>query len=712
MHVKIYQKVNTLQSSGLFSSSFKGQRLYLTGILAGTLIFTVGVCYGQDESEDVIRLDSVVVEEQAEEPEPELPLGTGMSGDTLKNTAGSGGDPLRTMQALPGMVFADDQSAEPAVRGSRPGDNYFETDFAPMGYLFHAGGVISVFNSELVESFNIYSSAYGPEFNGVTGGVFDVRLRDPRNNRFYTSLDVNFLQTGLLVEGPVTDNQSFYLAGRFSYLDLLVEDQLDEDDGITFEQFPKYTDYQGKYVWHVSDDSILRVQANGATDEFDLTVDENSEEIDNEPIFVGRSFENVSFNQQSVSLDTTFGDAEVKSVIAHYDSSLEQVAGNAGSFDFNGNSWLLKSHTTIPLSDQHDLKFGASLTHADVDIAIAFNDPGCTEFESDCSVTGAERLETIETLKINAYDLFLKDNWYLTDKLTLYPGLAFQSEDLLDKQVLEPRFALEYEWRDDLIFGFALGQYHQLPSFDQINKVFGNPELEYIESNQAVVSVNKKFSNGWDVKTELYYKKLDNLVSGDSDVRFVNGGEGTAYGLDTLARKKLTNRLSGWIALSLSEASRTNLNTGESFPFDFDQPVNLSVVANYKLSKRWTLGAKFWTHSGAVYTPIVGATPDDEIDGFYNPEFGEINSERFPTYTRLDLRIDRTSHRANGKTTSFYFELLNALNSKNVSFYDYNADYTEREKVYQLPIIFGFGVNFCIIAVLMCFVFAIWRALN
>ena len=191
----------------------------------------------QSVTADVIELDEIIVEEEGE-PETALPLGISISGETLRTAPGSGGDPVRTLQSLPGLTFTNDEEALPAVRGSRPGDNYFQADFAPVSYLFHLGGAISVFNADLVESFDIYQSSYGPEFSGVTGGVFDVQLREPKNDRFRATIDISLPQAGGLVEGPITDTQSFYLAGRFSYLDLFLADQIPEEDGIKKDKPP------------------------------------------------------------------------------------------------------------------------------------------------------------------------------------------------------------------------------------------------------------------------------------------------------------------------------------------------------------------------------------------------------------------------------------------------------------------------------------------
>lgn len=153
--------------------------------------------------------------------------------------------------------------------------------------MFRFGGAISVFNADLVKSFNIYQSAYGPQYTGVTGGVFDIELREPKTDQFHSTVDISIFQAGLLVEGPVSENQSFYLAGRFSYLDLLLADQITEDDGVRIDQFPKYDDYQGKYVWKLSADDKLTIQVNGASDEESVFIEEDSPEIDTDPIFAG-----------------------------------------------------------------------------------------------------------------------------------------------------------------------------------------------------------------------------------------------------------------------------------------------------------------------------------------------------------------------------------------------------------------------------------------
>ena len=657
-------------------------------LLACTIVSPV---FAEEEPTEL----QVITVEQNTQTEASLPLGTGISGGTLATTPGSGGDPLRALQMMPGLVFTDDGSIEPAVRGSGPDANYFQVDTVPTDYLFHFGGAISVFNAELVKSFEIYPSAYGPEFSGVTGGVFDVELRDPQTDRFHTTIDISFLQAGFLVEGPVSDRQSFYIAARRSYLDLFVDEQLeDEDDGIEIVEFPNYSDYQAKYVWQLSAKSILRFSANGATDDLELNVAEGSEDVVNDPVFAGTTKSATAFDQQSLLLENQLANnALVTIVLSHNTSSDETRAGSAGSIDARADTWLLQSELELPLNDQHDLKTGARIERSDLQFDVALNAPACTEFEPDCLFTGAERLQTSKSHVITTTSAFVKDSWYVNDQLTLHGGLAVHGENFLNETFVEPRVAMEYQLRDDLTLTAGLGEYHQMPDIDRVDDVFGNPNLEYARAVHTSIGLQKEFPDGWSVKTELYHNQLENLATANQQTRYSNDGEGSATGLDTLVRKQLTDRFSGWLALSLSEADRRDTRTGRRFDFEYDQPVNLTLVGSYEISPRWTIGAKLWAHSGAPYTPITGATPDPDVEGFYIPQYGELNSERFDHFTRLDVRIDRVFSHASGRTTHAYFEILNLLDRENESEFSYNADYSEREVVAQLPRFFGFGVK-------------------
>lgn len=665
-------------------------RSSIVGLVLAYFILLSSTAIAQTSLSNATELDEILVEERGE-PEARLPLGTGISGKTLRTAPGSGGDPIRTLQSLPGMIFTDDEEALPAVRGSRPDDNYFQADFVPVEYLFHLDGLISVYNADLIESFDIYQSAYGPEFSGVTGGVFDIKLRDPETERLRTTVDISLLQAGALVEGPISDTQSFYLAGRISYLDLLLG-ELDEEDGIRIEEFPKYTDYQGKYVWKPSKDNKVTVQFNGARDTAQIEIAEDSEEIEDDPIFAGTTIFDTQYHGQALVWEKGISDKlSYKSVLSYGTSEDKGKFGGIGSIDVEANSVLLKSQANYMLNDQHEFVVGAQLERSKVDLDLALSIPPCGEFDIDCIFTGSERLSSKQKFTYTGVRAYLKDNWYVTDRLTLYPGLAFQHEDRLDKQFIEPRLALEYSLSDVTILSAGIGQYQQSPDYLETDEVFGNPDIDYINALHAQVGLQRDFNASWSVKSELYYKSLDNVVTSDDALNYTNEGEGYAFGFDTLIRKNLTDKISGWASISLSRARRKDKRTGKTFVFDYDQPVNVSLVGNYEINQKWAVGAKLWVHSGAPVTPVIGAVEDTERAGFYRPVYGELNSDRFPIYHRLDIRFDRTFSRKKDNTMGAYFELFNVLGANNAAEYDYNANYTEKEIEPQTEAFFSFG---------------------
>lgn len=658
-------------------------------VLSVSMIFTMAA-----HAADTTVLAPIEVTPEKNSPPPVTPGAFSMGRDQLTTVPGSGGDPLRAVQTLPGIAVNDDASAAPAVRGSRPEDNRYLVDFLPTAYLFHFGGAVSVFNEQLVNRFTLYPAAFGAEYANTTGAVIDVALRDPVTDQLTTTLDVSFIKAGALIEGPVTDKQSFYLAGRFSYIDLLLKDVVDDGgDGVEFVQFPKFTDYQGKYVWKSGDRSHLRFQVTGASDKTKLNLSQDNEDILNEPDLVGTHLEDLDFSSQGLVWNHNHEDGQdLTLALGHMRQVSKSRAANAGQGDSTQNSFFAKARWIKPLTEEHQLMLGGTASHITADYSLDFKDPGCTEFDVDCEIAGSERLFSEADVDINALELFVEDTWFATDQFAITGGLALSGEDYLDKSFVEPRVRLEYALDSEWILSAGAGQYHQFPGFIVSEKVFGNPRLNHFNATHYVVGAEKALDQGWSLKTEIYYKQFKDLVTSHPVTRFSNEGKGRAYGLELLAKKALTQRWSGWLSVSLSDAERENTQTGETFKFEYDQPLIVNLVTEYQLNDHWKFGLKWWYHSGAPYTPITGGVSDPDIPGRFEPVYGKINSARLDDYHRLDLRADRQFGFKRVDLTG-YVELINAYGHDNLAGFDYNQDYSRRKDVYQLPTILSFGVK-------------------
>ena len=102
---------------------------------------------------------------------------------------GALGDPLMAVFSLPGVIATGEIGGAPAVRGSSPSDNRYMVDGAPAAYVFHAFST-SIFNENIIQNFDLYSAGFGPRYSNAIGGVFDIRLRDPKNQELRTKVDV------------------------------------------------------------------------------------------------------------------------------------------------------------------------------------------------------------------------------------------------------------------------------------------------------------------------------------------------------------------------------------------------------------------------------------------------------------------------------------------------------------------------------------------
>jgi hypothetical protein len=172
------------------------------------------------------------------------------------------------------------------------------------------------------------------------------------------------------------------------------------------------------------------------------------------------------------------------------------------------------------------------------------------------------------------------------------------------------------------------------------------------------------------------------------------------YGLECLLRRRLSDRLYGWIAYTLSRSETVSADVGAASPSvvpgPFDQRHILAVLASYVLPHNWRIGGRFRLVSGSPYTPLVGVVFDGDgpssPGALVRPVFGGTNAARFPVFHQLDLRVDRTWVLRRTRVTA-YLDVLNVYNQQNPEAYFYDALYLNRVTSLGLPILPSLGVR-------------------
>jgi len=612
---------------------------------------------------------------------------TEMKSETKKllKMAGTAGDPLAAIQSLPGVSFASDTKSAPAVRGSSPQDNNFYIDFIPAKYLFHFFGD-SIFNENVIREFNLYPAAYGNRYSDATGAVIDVALREPRNDKLKVVLDYSLIRTGFFLEGGVTENQAFYLSYRRSLIDLYYkpDDEVDED-GIRLTKAPIADDYQLKYQWDVNPDHKLSFVATGASDKLAADLTDESSEVAQDPDFEGPAALNEQFDSQGLVWDWHRGThgSHLKTALSHSKEKVE-ISFGAGYYQ---NIFLTQNELrmeydfplALPFGYSHWLTVGGSVTDSTLDYELALKHIPCTESSVGCITTDADLIIAQDKLTVVFYDLYIEDEWQLTERLTFTPGVHLNYGDYLKDTYVEPRASLRYRLNDNWTITNAAGKYHQFPNIDEVLPEFGNPNLSSPEATHYVFGIENTLSDIWDWKSEIYYKKLDKHVlaldedrDNDFELNYSNDQSGKAYGLELLINRNLSEKWYGWASISYAKTKRTNDRTKFDLPFIYDRPLMTSVVINYQWDERWNFGIKWSAKSGALYTPIIGLEASENHEGVLLPVYGDSNSERMSSYHRMDIRIERLTPMGNNGSLSLFVDIINFYNQENIESYVYD----------------------------------------
>jgi hypothetical protein len=619
----------------------------------------------------------------------------------LQSVPGTFGDPLQAIYALPGVVPSTEFGGQPAVRGSGPEDNAYLIDSLPASYVFHDFGN-SIFEESLIQDFGLVTAGHGAAYGKATGAVFDVRLRDPRPGKLTWSGELSGLQAATMVEGGITERQSFYVSTRQSLYNLVIPtDEQQSKDDTRFRQAPRSTDYQAKYVWNISPRQRLQLLAIGASDQTALDFGANSDVALVDPGTTGTSSIDTRFDSQSLRWDYEDGRDRIETAVGLLrESRLDRRGSGRESVDIGIDGTTARANWQRALTPRHRLAVGLDSTRQVFDYDVRSRYRSCTAFSPDCAtdfgpVVNARGRQTIDT-----HAGWLQDTYSPLAALTLTLGLRYTDEAYLGDTLVEPRAALQWRLNPQWEMHGSWGRYHQLPNVVEMIPVFGNPGLEAPRATHYVAGVGYGAEQRWSVTADVYYKDLDKLVLDVTDgAQYRNLARGTAWGTELLVRRNaidVDDRLTGWFTLSASRTTRENTLTGLESRFDYDTPVVANLVANYRLGAKWTVGARWNFRSGYPYTAITGNAPNPDFPGYYLPVYGPLNGERARDYHRLDLRAERrfSRGRLQGKV---FFDLINAYGRENGGSVTYKAKAGTRDYVLEedesLPMFPSIGIR-------------------
>jgi len=573
-------------------------------------------------------------------------------------------DVFRSIRILPGIVSTSDVNSQFYVRGGAGDQNLILLDGMKIYNPYHAFGIFSIFDSDIIKTTEVYTGAFPADFGGRLSSVVNMTTRDGRSKALSGRANINFLSTKLQVDGPAIEGLTFLASGRKSIFAETFKKFLNKDLPLSFyDAFLKATvqtgEGQGKYSFQTF-----------------MSGDNLRSSNPNEPDYVWRTGA-VGFVAAGLIQDRVYVNAVGfdNSFVAERDSKgSNQITPASTSVHETG----VRANATL-YTDSHDLYFyGFEFSFPTLDYTVT-NTFGVTKTVSS-SFADASMWVRYQT----APSRFQADAGIFLD----LGGLLARSGGL---EVVQPRINLSYGLWDNWKGKASYGRFSQsvitvnneddiIPIFDAWIQV---PEgLKSEQADHYVLGLEGNVLPSLSTNFQAYYKSYGSLVTYNRDkVDALDpdyiGGTGKAYGVESLIRYG-SKIVDVYAAYTLGWTTITS-NGFTYFPrYDRRHTLNLLTVfhaaESFDVTFRWELG------SGFPFTQTIGYYDRLGLqDLFRGSSLGETgrpyavlgpkNDARLPTYHRLDASA---SYRFTLRpiTGTLGLQIVNVYNHKNVFYFD------------------------------------------
>jgi hypothetical protein len=160
-----------------------------------------------------------------------------------------------------------------------------------------------------------------------------------------------------------------------------------------------------------------------------------------------------------------------------------------------------------------------------------------------------------------------------------------------------------------------------------------------------------------------------------------------------LVHKKLERHFYGIFNASIYRSRYKDLDgIWRRSPYENRYIVN--VMAGYKPNPKWEFGLSWTIMGGRPCTPFDLEASRRCNQAISDSDTSKYNTENYPSYNRLNLRIERKFYF--GKTNFIVFlDIWNILNTKNYEYYEWDAvrgNIIPAEE--QMPLMPVFGLKF------------------
>ncbi|HXT68902.1 MAG TPA: TonB-dependent receptor [Vicinamibacterales bacterium] len=566
-------------------------------------------------------------------------------------------DPIRAIQALPGVATGDDFQAEFSVRGSAFRHVGVVMDGTPTQLLMHTvrstndAGSIAMINTDILSRGALFSGPHARPHGDWLGATLEFDVREGSRDRAGVRAAVSGTSASGVFEGPLGGSRrgSWLFSIRKSYIDWLVR-KIDPDVTSTIG----FSDAQAKFAFDITPRQQVQLFAIAGDAAYRDPDSGFSNGIDN-----ARSRSSMASLSWRIAHSRAVVSQRLSLMSARYENR-----GRVGQHLADGLSQSLhwRADVTAPLSPS--LTFEGGARHELSDASETLRRFATTSNSSVRLV--AERAISADP---STSSVWAQLSWR-DSRGGVAAGLRAVNRSDVESTAL-PWLLAERTFGHTTVRG-GVGRSVQFvdPLISAITPSVSGPE----RAASYDVSVEQPLGRGWGVQGAMFYRNERDILRRSGEERlnpltgarifesvfplFSNALEGTSRGADLLLIRRSTTGLTGWVGYTWAHTRYRDGSTGESFDGDFDQRHTLNVFAQQRLSYRFAVSGKLRLGSNF---PIVGyfsgTTESMKLAALRN-------QVRLPFYARLDLRANRTFTFQRSRLTLFA-EVMNVLGREN-----------------------------------------------
>jgi len=634
-------------------------------------------------------------------------------------------DIVGALLVTPGVISSGDQGGQLYIRGGPPIQNKVIMDGAIIYNPFHSIGILSVFDTDLIRSADVYTGGFGAQYGGRISSIMDIHMRDGNRKKFSGKVGITPISSKIILEGPIKklkdtggSSASFLVNARGSYLEYSsrvfypyanVTSTNSATSGLPYNFWDIYAKISVNAGDEGSKVNIFGFSHNDFVNFSDIT------KLNWSSAGGGLNFIVVPGNA-NVRIDGVFAysNYQIKMLEQNELSLRRESSVNGFNFNLNFHQFFGNNRVT------YGLEGVGTFT------SLYYDTPYSTHIENDNNTT---EIAAFARAKINKWGFVFEPSF----RLHYYASIGEVSP--------EPRISVKYNVRDwwrlklagglysqnlvaansdrdvvNLFYGFLSGV-ENLPDQYRGNKVTSRLS----RSQHGIFGMEFDLGKYVDFNIEGYFMNFSQLLNVNRNKLYDEGTQpantpdylvtdvivesGYATGMDDTVKFEYKN-FYVWLVYSFLKTERTDeLMT---YTPHFARQHNLNMVGSYTWGKnkdweasiRWNLGSGFpFTQTQGFYEflDFQGGINTDYTtgNGTVGIEYAGPNTGELPWYHRLDINVKKTFKFENKKTHHISKLEVNAggsnlYNRRNI-FY---LDRVTFQKIYQLPIIYNLGISF------------------